>query len=105
YDPTLLPEMIAPIQKAEADVVLGSRLMGESPIKQGMPWWKYAGNRFLTKLQNMAYGLDLSEYHTGYRAYSRRALETVSFEMNSDQFIFDQEIITQFVQQQLRIAD
>ena len=105
YDPTLLPEMIAPIQNGEADVVLGSRLMGVSPVKQGMPRWKYAGNRFLTKLQNVAYGLELSEYHTGYRAYSREALEAVSFEMNSDQFIFDQEIITQFVQSKLRIRD
>ena len=105
YDPTLLPEMIAPIEKGDADVVLGSRLMGDSPIKQGMPWWKYVGNRFLTKLQNVAFSLDLSEYHTGYRAYSRRALESVNFEMNSDQFIFDQEIITQFVHLKLRIQD
>lgn len=105
YDPTLLPEMIAPIEKHEADVVLGSRLMGDNPMEQGMPWWKYFGNRFLTKLQNVAYSLDLSEYHTGYRAYSRHALESVNFEMNSDQFIFDQEIITQFVHQHQRITD
>jgi glycosyltransferase involved in cell wall biosynthesis len=105
YDPTLLPEMIAPIVAGEADVVLGSRLMGISPIKQGMPWWKFAGNRLLTKLQNRVYRLALSEYHTGYRAYSRGALESVNFEMNSDQFIFDQEIITQFVHQKMRIRD
>lgn len=105
YDPSLLPEMIAPIQNDTADVVLGSRLMGESPVEQGMPWWKFVGNRGLTKIQNIAYSLDLSEYHTGYRAYSRQSLEGVNFEMNSDQFIFDQEIITQFVHLKLRIKD
>lgn len=105
YDPTLLPEMISPIQSGEADVVLGSRLMGESPVDQGMPWWKYVGNRFLSKIQNLAYSRDLSEYHTGYRAYSRAALESVHFEMNSDQFIFDQEIITQFIHLRQRIVD
>lgn len=105
YDPSLLPEMIGPIQNDTADVVLGSRLMGASPVEQGMPWWKFVGNRFLTKLQNAAFSLDLSEYHTGYRAYSRYALESVNFEMNSDQFIFDQEIITQFVHLDLRIHD
>jgi hypothetical protein len=97
--------MIAALNSDEADVVLGSRLMGVSPVAQGMPWWKFAGNRFLTKLQNWVYGLALSEYHTGYRSYSRRALESVNFEMNSDKFIFDQEIITQFVHQNMRIRD
>ncbi|MCB1022044.1 MAG: glycosyltransferase family 2 protein [Bryobacterales bacterium] len=105
YDPTLLPDMIEPIQKGKADVVLGSRLMGISPIKQGMPWWKYAGNRFLTTLQNLVFSLDLSEYHTGYRAYSRHALESVNFEMNSDAFIFDQEIVAQFIHSDMRLMD
>lgn len=105
YDPTLLPDMIAPIEKGDADVVLGSRLLDGSPMKHGMPWWKYVGNRFLTKLQNATFCLNLSEYHTGYRAYGRSALETVNFEMNSDEFIFDQEIITQFVHLKLRIND
>jgi glycosyltransferase involved in cell wall biosynthesis len=97
YDPTLLPEMIAPLQQGQADVVFGSRLMGINPVKQGMPWWKFAGNRFLTRFENWVFGLQLSEYHTGYRAYSRRALQSVNFEMNSDAFIFDQEIVAQFV--------
>ncbi|MCL4401039.1 MAG: glycosyltransferase family 2 protein, partial [Acidobacteria bacterium] len=61
YDPTLLPEIIRPIQEGQADVVLGSRLMGASPMQQGMPWWKYVSNRFLTILENRAFGLDLSE--------------------------------------------
>ena len=98
YDPTLLPQMIEPIRDDQADVVLGSQLMGNSPVQQGMPWWKFAGNRFLTTPENWTFGLELSEYHTGCRAYRRRALESVNFEMNSDSFAFDQEIIAQFVQ-------
>jgi glycosyltransferase involved in cell wall biosynthesis len=105
YDTKLIPEMIKPILEQRAEVVLGSRLMGVSPISQGMPWWKYVANRALTKLENVVFGLHLSEYHTGYRAYSRRALESVNFEMNSDAFVFDQEIIAQFVQAKQRIVD
>jgi len=105
YDPTLLPEIIRPIQEGRADVVLGSRLLGGNPVKQGMPWWKYVSNRFLTKLENAVFGLQLAEYHTGYRAYRREALESVNLEMNSDNFIFDQEIIAQFVEVNMRIAE
>ena len=97
YDPTLLPDVVKPIVDGKADVVLGSRLMGTSPVKQGMPWWKYISNRFLTKLENLVFHLHLSEYHTGYRAYRRDVLEAVNFGMNSDGFIFDQEIMAQFV--------
>src|SRR5258708_2602577 len=93
YDPTLLPQIIAPILSGDADVVLGSRLKGSSPVSQGMPWWKYAGNRLLTRLENRVFGLSLSEFHTGYRAFRREVLETVNFAMNSDGFVFDQEII------------
>src|ERR1700752_5315472 len=74
YDPTLLPQIIRPIQEGRADVVLGSRLLGQSSMRQGMPWWKYYSNRFLTVLENMAFGLNLSEYHTGYRAFRREVL-------------------------------
>jgi len=105
YDPTLLPEIIQPIVDGAADVVLGSRLMGASPIKQGMPWWKYVSNRFLTRVENWAFGLNLSEYHTGYRAFRRDALEGVNLQMNSDAFIFDQEIMAQFVNLGLRITE
>ena len=105
YDPTLLPEMIQPIERGEADVVLGSRLLGGDPMKQGMPWWKYVSNRFLTRLENAVFGLRLAEYHTGYRAYRREALETVNLEMNSDNFIFDQEIMAQFVCVGARLAE
>ena len=105
YDPTLLYEVVRPLVEGTADVALGSRLMGINPVKQGMPWWKYVANRFLTKLENIAFGLNLSEYHTGYRAYRRESLEAVNFQMNSDGFIFDQEIIAQFVALNLRIAE
>ena len=105
YDPTLLPQIIQPIVDNQADVVLGSRLMGSSPMAQGMPWWKYISNRFLTELENKAFGLKLSEYHTGYRAFRREVLEQVNVEMNSDAFIFDQEIMAQIVEIKMRITE
>ena len=105
YDPTLLPEMVQPIREGRADIVLGSRFLSVNPVKQGMPWWKFVANLFLTKLENTVFGLRLSEYHTGYRSYSARALRSINFEMNSDRFIFDQEIIAQFVCADLRIAE
>ena len=95
YDPTLLPEIIAPIKAGEADIVLGSRFLSGSTMQQGMPWWKFLGNKFLTGLENWTLGLNLSEYHTGYRAYSRRVLEEIPFSLNSDKFVFDQEILVQ----------
>jgi glycosyltransferase involved in cell wall biosynthesis len=105
YDPTLLPEIIKPIQEDRADVVLGSRLMGINPMKQGMPWWKYISNRFLTIAENTVFGLNLSEYHTGYRAFRREALESVNLQMDSDKFIFDQEIMAQLVNIKMRITE
>ena len=105
YDPRLLPDVIRPIQEGRADLVLGSRLLGGNAMAQGMPWWKYIANRFLTRLENVVFGLTLAEYHTGYRAFGRRALEGVNFEMDSDSFIFDQEIIAQLVGQQARIVE
>ncbi len=105
YDPTLLPEVVAPIRENRADVVLGSRLLDGDPMKHGMPWWKFVSNRALTWLENRVFGLRLAEYHTGYRAYRREALEAVNLDMNSDNFVFDQEIVAQFVQAKLRIAE
>mgnify|MGYP000314279407 CR=1 FL=1 len=105
YDPSLLPEIIKPIVKKEVSVVLGSRILDSNPVKQGMPWWKYISNRFLTGLENWVFGIKLSEYHTGYRAYSREVLETVNFKMNSDQFVFDQEIMAQIVASGFKIAE
>ncbi len=95
YDPALLPQIIAPIKTGEADIVLGSRFLSGSTMKQGMPWWKFIGNKFLTALENWTLGLKLSEYHTGYRAYSRRTLEEIPFSLNSDKFVFDQEFLVQ----------
>lgn len=105
YDPTLLPDIVRPIQEDHADVVLGSRLKGGSPLSGGMPWWKYVSNRFLTGVENWVFGLDLAEYHTGYRAYRREVLETVNFTLNADKFIFDQEIIAQIVDAGFRIEE
>lgn len=105
YDPSLLPAVIEPLQQGAADIVLGSRLLGKSPVKQGMPWWKYLANRFLTKVENLTFGLHLSEYHTGYRAFNREVLETINFQSNSDAFIFDQELIAQAVAARFRIAE
>jgi len=105
YDPSLLPNVIAPIKKGDADVVLGSRLLGGDVVKQGMPWWKYLGNRFLTAIQNHVLHQTLAEYHTGYRAFSRRVLEEVPFLLNSDNFVFDQEMLVQAVHLGFRIKE
>ncbi len=105
YDPTLLPQIIQPIIDGSADVVLGSRLLDADPMKQGMPWWKFYANRFLTVAENLAFGLSLAEYHTGYRAFRREVLESVNFQMNSDAFIFDQEIIAQVVAIRQRVTE
>jgi glycosyltransferase involved in cell wall biosynthesis len=105
YDPRLLPEMIKPIEEGRADVVFGSRMMGVSAYRQGMPWWKYLANKFLTSLENRTFGLHLSEFHTGYRAYRREVLESINFRANSDKFIFDQEIVAQIVEGSFRITE
>jgi len=105
YDPALLPDIIQPILDGKADLVLGSRLRAGSALEQGMPWWKYYANRFLTWLENICFGLQHTEYHTGYRAFDRSILEAVNFRMNSDGFIFDQEIIAQAVACGARIGE
>ncbi len=105
YDPRLVPQIIEPILRGEADVVLGSRLKSGSALRQGMPWWKYVSNRFLTGLENRAFGLSLSEFHTGYRAFRREVLDTVNFQLNSDGFVFNQEIVAQVVAARFRIAE
>jgi glycosyltransferase involved in cell wall biosynthesis len=105
YDPTLLPNLVAPLKANEADVVLGSRLMRGNAVKQGMPWWKFMGNRFLTGIQNWVLRNHLTEYHTGYRAFSRRVLEEVPFLLNSDNFVFDQEMLVQAIHLGFRIKE
>ena len=96
YDATRIPALIEPILAGQRDLMLGSRFLG-NPLAGGMPKWKFVANRFLTILENLAFGLRLSEYHTGLRAYSRDLLETIPYRLNSDDFVFDQELIAQVV--------
>jgi glycosyltransferase involved in cell wall biosynthesis len=96
YDATTIPALIAPIVRGEFDLMLGSRFLGD-PLGGGMPRWKWLSNRILTGIENRAFGLRLSEYHTGLRAYSRALLESIRYERNSDDFVFDQELIAQVV--------
>lgn len=95
YDPRKIPEIIEPILQGRHDIVLGSRFIGGGALKGGMPIYKFVANRFLTTIQNVVLGTNLSEFHTGYRAYSRRFLETVPFLRNSNGFVFDAEILCQ----------
>jgi len=96
YDPTLIPEMVKPILDDKVDVVFGSRFLGK-PLKGNMPLYKYLSNRALTFLQNIVQKASFSECHTGYRAYSRQILESIPYERNSEGFVFDNEIIGQFI--------
>jgi glycosyltransferase involved in cell wall biosynthesis len=96
YEPELIPRMIEPIINGEADLVLGSRLLIRgAALAAGMPRWKFVANRVLTIIENRIMGTDLSEAHTGYRAYSRRLLMTVPFLRNSHDFVFDSEVLMQ----------
>ncbi len=97
YDSRRVPALIEPILRGEADLVLGSRLLGGGALAGGMPLYKYLSNRFLTIVENLAFGQRLSECHTGFRAYSRRLLTTIPFVLNSDKFVFDTEVIAQTV--------
>ncbi len=98
YDPTLLPDLIAPIIAGEAAMVLGSRMMTKGGARAGgMPLYRFVCNKLLTKCENLLLGKKLSEAHTGYRAYSREFLETVPFLRNSDDFVFDTQVIAQAV--------
>ncbi|MBI4464604.1 MAG: glycosyltransferase family 2 protein [Acidobacteria bacterium] len=104
YDPTIVGNLVAPLRSGEADAVLASRMLGD-PLAGGMPWWKYVANKFLTWIENLALGTRFSEFHTGYRAYTRQALESVNFEANSEDFVFDNEIIVQMVLKQMRFKE
>ncbi|HNT53351.1 MAG TPA: glycosyltransferase family 2 protein [Anaerolineaceae bacterium] len=95
YDAKVIPDLVYPIVRGEADAVFGSRMLGGHPREGGMPWWKYAANIFLTAAANLIFGRYLTEIHSGFRAYSRKYLETVRYEDNSDDFVFDTEIIAQ----------
>ena len=95
YTPKLLPAMVSMIGNGLHPCVLGSRILGNYALKGGMPSWKYVANRFLTFAENILLGAKLSEYHTGYRAFSRQLLETVSTAANSDDFVFDNQMLAQ----------
>jgi len=95
YDATVIPEMVRPLLEGKADAVFGSRMLGGRPLEGGMPEWKYIANVFLTAFANITFRRYLTEIHSGFRAYTRKYLETVQFEENSNDFVFDTEIIAQ----------
>jgi glycosyltransferase involved in cell wall biosynthesis len=105
YDPKNIPALVAPLLRGECDAVFGSRMLGGRPLEGGMPKWKYLANIFLTAVANATFYVFLSEYHSGLRAYSRHYLETVNLERDSDDFVFDTEIIAQGVFGGLRIQE
>jgi glycosyltransferase involved in cell wall biosynthesis len=95
YSPRLIPAMASMVASGHFDCVLGSRILGVGARKGGMPLWKYVANRTLTFAENVLLGYKLAEYHTGYRAFSRRLLETLPLEENSDDFVFDNQMLAQ----------
>jgi len=105
YTPLLLEAMVYPIANGLFDVMFGSRILGKGALKGGMPMYKFIANRFLTLFQNVIFGQKLSEYHTGYRAFSREVLESIKLEANSDDFIFDNEITAQIFYKGYDIAE
>jgi glycosyltransferase involved in cell wall biosynthesis len=105
YDPRVIPDLLDTLRRSGADAVFGSRMLGGRPIQGGMPKWKYLGNILLTAIENATFLIYLTEYHSGFRAYTRRYLETVNFESNSDGFVFDTEIIAQGMAKRLTIRE
>ncbi len=105
YTPRLITAMASMIAYDVYDVVLGSRIIGGGALKGGMPAYKYMANRILTAIENMIVGTKLSEFHTGYRAYSREVLESIPFHLNSDDFVFDNEILIQAIFFGFRIGE
>ena len=105
YTPKLVPAMVAIIGNDLYQCVLGSRILGGYALRGGMPVWKYVANRFLTFAENLLMGAKLSEYHTGYRAFSRRLLETIPLGGNSDDFVFDNQMLAQILWSGFTIAE
>ena len=95
YTPQLIPAMAALVASELYPCVLASRILGGGALRGGMPWWKYISNRFLTLVENLLLGAKLSEYHTGYRAFARNLLERLPLEANSDDFVFDNQVLAQ----------
>jgi glycosyltransferase involved in cell wall biosynthesis len=105
YTPKLIPVMAAMVGNGLAPCVLGSRILGGYALKGGMPVWKYIANRFLTLVENILLGAKLSEYHTGYRTFSREILQNLSLEGNSDDYLFDNQILAQIIWQGYTIGE
>jgi len=105
YTPKLIPAMAHMIASGLYHCVLGSRILGGYALKGGMPWWKYGANRMLTFLENLLMGAKLSEYHTGYRAFSRELLQQINFADNSDDFVFDNQILAQTIWRGYTVAE
>lgn len=107
YDATKIPQMVDPIIKGEKDVMMGSRVLsgGIDSLAGGMPVWKYISNVFLTLCENLTFRLGLSEYHTGFRAFSRKTLQTIPFEKNSNDFVFDTEVLAEIARAKLRVGE
>ncbi len=105
YTPKLIPAMASIIANGLHPCVLGSRILGGYALKGGMPWWKYVSNRFLTLAENLLLGAKLSEYHTGYRAFARAVLERLPLEANSDDFVFDNQMLAQILWAGYTIAE
>ena len=105
YTPKLIHSISYMISNGLYPVVLGSRILGKGALKGGMPYYKYMANRFLTAFQNILIDAKLSEYHTGYRAYSRDVLKTINFDENSDDFVFDNEMLSQILYAGFEIAE
>ncbi len=105
YTPKLIPSFVNIIGEELYPVVLGSRILGKGALSGGMPIYKYISNRFLTLSQNLLVNYKLSEYHTGYRAFSREVLETIDFNNNSDDFVFDNEMLSQIIYAGFDIAE
>jgi glycosyltransferase involved in cell wall biosynthesis len=105
YTPKLIPAMVAMIGNGLYSCVIGSRILGGYALRGGMPWWRYVSNRFLTLLENLLLGAKLSEYHSGYRAFSRRLLEKLPLETNSDDFVFDNQVLAQIIWMGYAVAE
>ncbi|MCB0539817.1 MAG: glycosyltransferase family 2 protein [Bacteroidetes bacterium] len=105
YTPKLIPSLVNLIAEDLFPVALGSRILGNGALKGGMPWYKYVANRILTFTQNLFTGQKLSEYHTGYRAFSKEALNAINYNSNSDDFIFDNEMLSQLIYKDIAIGE
>jgi glycosyltransferase involved in cell wall biosynthesis len=105
YTPRLIPSMAYLIANDVYEVVLGSRILGKGALKGGMPLYKYISNRMLTLFQNFMIGAKLSEYHTGYRAFSRKVLLRINYQANSDDFVFDNQMLSQILMQGFEVAE